>query len=84
MTREQMRDVVLHLLHEVAPETELRDLAPEVDLCRTLLLDSVAFLNFVVAVDETLHVAVPQADYAKLATLRGCIEYLTRAYERRT
>jgi acyl carrier protein len=63
---------------------ELRDLSPDADLCRALLLDSVAFLNFVIAVDETLHVAVPQADDTELATLRGCIDYLMRASERRT
>ena len=26
---------------------------------------------------ETLHVEIPEADYPKLATLQGCIDYLT-------
>jgi len=83
MTREQVRDVVLHLLHEIVPEGAVRDLPPDADLCDTLLLDSLDFLNFVVAVHETLHVDVPQGDYAELATLGGCVDYLTRARERR-
>ena len=84
MTREQVRDVVLHLLHEIVPEAPVHDVPPDADLCAALLLDSFDFLNFVVAVHETLHVDVPQADYAELATLARCVAYLTRAYERRT
>jgi acyl carrier protein len=84
MTRQQVRDVVLHLLHEIAPEAPVRGVPPDADLCDTLLLDSIDFLNFVVAVDETLHVDVPQADYQELMTLRRCVDYLTRAYEQRT
>ena len=84
MTREQVRDVVLHLLHEIVPEAPLREVSLDADLCDTLLLDSLDFLNFVVAVHDTLHVDVPQADYAALATLGSCVDYLTREHARRT
>jgi acyl carrier protein len=84
MTREQVRDVILQLLHEVAPEADVHDVSPDADLCKTLLVDSLDFLNFVIAVHETLRIDVPQADYPELATLRGCIDYLTRAHELRT
>jgi acyl carrier protein len=84
MTRQQVRDVILHLLHEIVPEFTVCDVPPEADLCDTLLLDSLDFLNFVIAIHETLHVDVPQADYAELATLGGCVDYLTRAHELRT
>ena len=84
MTRQQVRDVVLHLLHEVVPEAPVRDVPPDADLCKSLLLDSLDFLNFVIAVHDTFHVDVPQADYAALTTLKGCVDYLTLAYERRT
>jgi acyl carrier protein len=39
-------------------------------------IDSMDFLNFVIAVHEALHVEIPEADYPKLATLNGCVEYL--------
>jgi acyl carrier protein len=84
MTREQVRDVVLHLLHEIVPQAPLREVSLDADLCDTLLLDSFDFLNFVVAVHDTLHVDVPQADYAELATLGSCVDYLTREHARRT
>jgi acyl carrier protein len=84
MTREQLRDVILHLLQEVTVEADVRDVPPDAELCETLRLDSLDFLNFVIAVHDTLRIDVPQADYARLATLRGCVDYLTREYERYT
>ena len=83
MTRMQLREVILHLLHEIAPEAQHQRLSPDEKLCDALRLDSFDFLNFVIAVHETLRIDVPVDEYSELATLRGCIDYLTRAYERR-
>jgi len=79
MTREQLRDVILHLLREVAPETEPSNLSPDDRLCEALQLDALDFLAFVIAVHETLRVDVPEGDYPQLATLGGCVDYLARA-----
>ena len=35
------------------------------------------FLNFVIALDELLHIEIPETDYAKIATLNGCVGYLS-------
>ncbi|WP_447974732.1 hypothetical protein [Nitrospira sp. Kam-Ns4a] len=37
------------------------------------------FLNFVIALHKTLGVEIPEEDYPKLASLNGCLAYLTRA-----
>jgi acyl carrier protein len=79
MTREQLRDVILHLLWEIAPEAELGNLSPDEPLCDVLQLDALDFLSFVIAVHETLGVDVPEKDYPQLGTLGGCIDYLARA-----
>jgi acyl carrier protein len=39
-------------------------------------IDSIDFLNFVVGLDEVLHVSVPEGEYGALATLDGCVDYL--------
>jgi acyl carrier protein len=39
-------------------------------------IDSMDFLNFVVALHERLHVDIPESDYPKVATLSGCVTYL--------
>jgi acyl carrier protein len=79
MTREQLQDVILHLLQEIAPETEVRSLSPDDRLRDALQLDALDFLNFIIAVHETLRVDVPESDYPQLATLGGCVDYLARA-----
>jgi acyl carrier protein len=79
MTREQLRDVILHLLREIAPEVEPRSFSPDERLCDALQLDALDFLNFVIAVHETLRVDVPERDYPQLGTLGGCVDYLARA-----
>jgi len=39
-------------------------------------LDSMDVLNFVIGLHTAFGVDIPEADYAKLATLEGCLEYL--------
>ncbi len=39
------------------------------------------FLNFVIGLHKELGVNIPEADYPKLATLDGCVEYLQSARE---
>ncbi|MBZ5703592.1 MAG: hypothetical protein LAN84_17305, partial [Acidobacteriia bacterium] len=39
-------------------------------------IDSMDLLNFVIALHQELHVEIPEADYPKLATLQGCVDYL--------
>ncbi len=78
MTLEQLRDVTLHLLGEIAPEARRRDLAPDEPLGEALGLDTIDVLNFVIALHDTFGVDVPESDYAQLDTLHGCVRYLAR------
>ena len=77
MTENEFRATVLHVLGEIAPEADLASIKPDVPFRDQLDLDSMDLLNFVIALDATLHVAIPEADYPKLATLDGCVDYLT-------
>jgi acyl carrier protein len=79
MTREEARSAVLAILGRIAPEADLPALRGDAVLREELDLDSMDFLGFVTALDEQLHVAVPEADYEKLATLDGCVAYLVAA-----
>lgn len=36
-------------------------------------IDSMDYLNFVIGLHKELNVEIPEADYPKLATLKGCI-----------
>ncbi len=76
LTEESIKAEVLRTLGQIAPEADLTTLDVSEDLREQLDIDSVDFLNFVVALHGKLGVDVPEADYAKLRTLDGCIAYL--------
>lgn len=76
MTRAEIRAAVLRCLAGVAPEADPEAIRPDRPLRDQLDLDSIDFLNFVVGLDQSLHVAVPEEDYGALTTLDGCVDYL--------
>lgn len=78
MTEDQIRDAVVQALVRVAPEAEAASLPPGANLREELDLDSMDFLRVVTELHERLKVDVPEADYAKLATLEGCVAYLAK------
>jgi acyl carrier protein len=79
MTREEIQNTVLELLGERAPEADLTALDPDVSFRDQLDLDSMDLLNFVIALHKKFQVEIPEKDYPKLATLRGCVDYLAAA-----
>jgi acyl carrier protein len=76
MTRDQIRQTILDALASVAPEGDYDRLKPDRPLRDQLDIDSYDFLNVVVALHERLGVDIPEADYQKLATLNGALDYL--------
>jgi acyl carrier protein len=76
MTKEEIRATVLRILGEIAPEADLNHLKPEVSFRDQLDIDSMDFLNFVIALDEELHVSIPESEYAKLSSLDSSVELL--------
>jgi acyl carrier protein len=79
MTPDHLHAVVSRALGGVAPEADVEHLQPDVSFREQLDIDSMDFLNFVIALHKELGVEIPERDYAKLATLRGCLEYLRSA-----
>jgi acyl carrier protein len=79
MTPDQIRATVLDCLGAIAPEADLTHIRPAVGLREQLDIDSMDFLNFVIALHKKLQLEIPERDYPKLLTLNGCIEYLSGA-----
>jgi acyl carrier protein len=78
MTPDEIRTTVLRALGEIAPEANLDRIKPDVSFRQQLDIDSMDFLNLIIALHKTLGVEIPERDYPQLATLRGCIDYLAR------
>jgi acyl carrier protein len=79
MNEEQIRESVLRVLGDIASEADLSGLAPQRRLRDQLDLDSMDFLNFVIALHKELGVEIPERDYGQLLTLDACVNYLTSA-----
>lgn len=77
MTEQELRQAVVDALGRVAPEADPSAVPPNADLREELDLDSMDFLNFIIALHERLGIDIPEADYPKLATLDGAVAYLT-------
>ena len=75
-TEQELRQTSLDALGRIAPEADTSAVPPNADLREELDLDSMDFLNFVIALHERLGVDIPEADYPKLATLDGAVAYL--------
>ena len=76
MTDAQLQATVLKLLGTIAPDVELDSVNPEVPFRDQFDFDSMDFLNFAIALHKAFKVDIPEADYARLGTLKGCVGYL--------
>ena len=77
MTGDELRAIVLECLGRVAPEADPATLRPDAPIRDQIDIDSMDFLRFVIELDQALGVAVPESDYGEIATLDGCVRYLT-------
>jgi acyl carrier protein len=78
MTLEEIRQHVLSELSAIAPEANLQALRSNVSLRDQLDIDSMDYLNFMIALNKNLGVEIPERDYPKLASIDSCVEYLSR------
>ena len=77
LSEDEMRSRILRLLGEIAPEADTTSLRPDVSFRDQLDLDSMDFLNFVVALHKEFHIEIPESDYPKYMTLNGCLAQLS-------
>ena len=76
MTRAELRASLIALLGEIAPEADYSRLEGDAPLREELDLDSMDFMNFLIAISERLHVEIPEAAYASVSTLNRCLDYV--------
>ena len=78
MKAAEIRQLAASVLAGIAPEADLASVQDDQDLREALDLDSMDFQNFVIGLHRGSGVAIPEADYPRLFTLRGVIDYLMR------
>jgi len=76
VTDDQIKTLVVGELRKIAPEADLDEHDPAVDLRDRIDLDSVDTLNLMIAIHEATGADIPEADYHQMVSLDGCVSYL--------
>lgn len=77
MTEAETKRLIREILSGIAPEIDPASVAGSEDLREALDLDSMDFMNFVVALHERTGIDIPEADYPRLHTLDSAVAYLS-------
>ena len=64
------------ILGDIAPDLDVSTVGTDDDLRNDIGLDSMDFLNFVIAAHKQLGVNVPEADYGKVGSLSKFARYI--------
>ncbi len=75
----QLRETVLRVLGEVAPEVDVSSVEADEDLREQFDLDSMDILNLAIGLFQATGVEIPERDYRQIVTVDGCVDYLVRA-----
>ena len=76
MTREGIREAIIDILGDIAPDEDLSDLKDDVPFREQLELDSMDFLDIVMELRKRYRVQVPEEDYGELASMQSTVTYL--------
>ncbi len=77
MTGAEIRDAVVDILNDVAPDEDLTNLKEEVPFRDQLELDSMDFLDIVMELRKRYRIQIPEEDYPELVSMQRTVEYLT-------
>ena len=77
MTADQVKQIVIDIINEIAPDEDTTDLKGDVSLRDQMDLDSMDFLDIVMELRKQHGIEVPEEDYPRLASLDSCADYLT-------
>jgi acyl carrier protein len=76
MNDTEIRSAVLAALAEVAPEVDTAALSPARPLRRQVDLDSMDWLNVIIAWHKRFGIDIPEADYAQLTSVDAVVRYI--------
>lgn len=76
MTKKDLKAQVIGIFLRVVPEADVTSIDPIKSFRDQFEIDSVDFLTFVLELEKTLGIKIPEVDYPKLSNLNGCLTYL--------
>ncbi|MCI0357540.1 MAG: acyl carrier protein [Planctomycetaceae bacterium] len=76
MTNAEIREEVLEILSDIAPDEDLSNLADETPFREQLELDSMDFLDIVMELRKRHRIQIPEEEYKELASMASTVAYL--------
>jgi acyl carrier protein len=76
MTANEIREAVLTILSDIAPDEDLSELKDDVAFRDQLELDSMDFLDIVMELRKRYRIQIPEEDYPALNSMQSTVEFL--------
>ncbi len=76
MTATDIREEILDILSDIAPDEDLSNLADDKPFREQLELDSMDFLDIVMELRKRHRIQIPEEEYKELASLASTVAYL--------
>jgi acyl carrier protein len=74
---EEIGTIVRKVFATFAPESDVESLDPNAPIQEALDLDSMDFLNAMIAIHDATGVDIPEADYGQVTTLSRIVGYVS-------
>ncbi len=78
MTPVDIRNVILDILSDISPDTDLSNLDDAVPFREQMELDSMDFLDIVMELKKRYRVSIPEEDYKELASMSSTVAFLSQ------
>ncbi|MEM8732705.1 MAG: acyl carrier protein [Planctomycetota bacterium] len=72
----EIRDEIIDILSEIAPDEDLSDLKDDQSFREQMELDSMDFLDIVMELRKRHRVQIPEEEYGELASMASTVKYL--------
>ena len=76
MSPAEIREEIIDILSDIAPDENLDDLVDDKNFREQLELDSMDFLDIVMELRKRHRVQIPEEDYGHLASMQTTVTYL--------
>ena len=76
MSPAEIREEILNILSEIAPDEDLSNLQDEVSFREQIELDSMDFLDIVMELRKRHRIQIPEDQYGELASMASTVRYL--------
>ena len=76
MTPPEIREEIIDILQDIAPDEDVSDLEDEKPFREQMELDSMDFLDIVMELRKRHRIQIPEEDYEQLASMGSTVRYL--------